>query len=456
MRKLVWAAIVLAIGGGVAYYVTRGRASEGQPKYRTEQADRGDVTMAVTATGTISAVTTVQVGSQVSGIIARLHADFNSKVRKGQLLAELDPTPFEARVAQQRADLLQAEVQTRRAKLDHDRQRRLLDEGLAPQSDYDAAKATFDATQAQVDQATAALHQAQTDLQYTKIVSPIDGVVVARQYDVGQTVAASFQAPTLFTIAQDLTKMQVQADVDQSDIGRVKEGQAARFTVDAYPDEQFRATISQIRLNASVNQNVITYPVILSVPNPDEKLRPQMTADVSIEVAKVEDVLRVPNAALRFRPIDGAGDARGAQGPPSAATPPTPAPAASPGGGDGSGSGKGGGRRRGNWNKDGGAADSHNTGGFRGAADALGAATGDAETAGRPQPLYVLDASGSLRRVMVRTGISDGKYTQIVSGELKPGDRVITGQATARVGTAQLPPGAAGGGGGGGRMGRGF
>src|SRR5439155_23540869 len=162
-----------------------------------------------------------------------------------------------------------------------------------------------------VDQARAGLSQAETNLRYTKILSPIDGVVVDRKYDVGQTVAASFQAPTLFTIAQDLTKMQVQADVDQSDIGRIRVGQPARFTVDAYPEEEFHGTISQIRLNATVNQNIITYPVILEVPNPEEKLRPQMTANVIVEVAEVKDVLRIPNAALRFRPTDAAsgGDA---------------------------------------------------------------------------------------------------------------------------------------------------
>ncbi len=189
-----------------------------------------------------------------------------------------------------------------------------MDAKLTAQADFDAAKADFDAAKAQVDNTVAALHQAQTDLEYTKIMSPIDGVVVARQYDVGQTVAASFQAPTLFTIAQDLTKMQVQADVDQSDIGRIKTGQTSRFTVDAYPEQEFIGTISQIRLNATVNQNVITYPVILAVPNPDEKLRPQMTANVTIEVAKVADVLRVPNAALRFRPTEsqtGGGEAEG-------------------------------------------------------------------------------------------------------------------------------------------------
>src|SRR5207245_3888843 len=179
--------------------------------------------------------------------------------------------------------------------------------GLAAQADLDAAKAQYEGARAQVQQATAALSQALTNLKYTKIVSPIDGVVVDRQYYVGQTVAASFQAPTLFSIAQDLTKMQVQADVDQSDIGRVQVGQLARFTVDAYPDEEFRGRIAQIRLNATVTQNVVSYPVIIEVPNPDEKLRPKMTANVTFDVAQVHNVLRIPNAALPFKPETGSG-----------------------------------------------------------------------------------------------------------------------------------------------------
>ena len=260
--------------------------------------------MTVTATGTASAVTTVQVGSQVSGVIARLYADFNSHVTKGQLLAELDPTPFQAQVEQRQADVTKSRVEAANAKITYERQRRLVGAGLAAQADLDAARAQYEAANAGVQQSTAALSQSLTNLRYTKIVSPIDGVVVDRQYDVGQTVAASFQAPTLFSIAQDLTKMQVQADVDQSDIGRVQVGQPARFTVDAYPDEEFRGRISQIRLNAQVNQNVVSYPVIIEVPNPGERLRPKMTANVTIDVANVADVLRIPNAALRFKPAD--------------------------------------------------------------------------------------------------------------------------------------------------------
>ncbi|HET7451588.1 MAG TPA: efflux RND transporter periplasmic adaptor subunit, partial [Thermoanaerobaculia bacterium] len=287
----VWVLIaVAAAAAGAVFLLARGRQKP--QKYRTARVDRGDVTMTVSATGAISAVITVQVGSQVSGIIAKLYADFNSRVKKGQLLAELDPTPFEQAIAQQRASLEKAKVDAANAKIALARQQKLLQQGLAAQADYDTAKATADSDQALVSLASASLGQAETNLKYSKIVSPIDGVVVNRAYDVGQTVAASFQAPTLFTIAQDLTKMQVQADVDESDIGRVRVGQPVHFTVDAFPDRVFQAKVSQIRLNATVNQNVVTYPVMIAVDNPDEKLRPSMTANITIDVATDHDVLR--------------------------------------------------------------------------------------------------------------------------------------------------------------------
>jgi HlyD family secretion protein len=378
-------------------------------QYRTEKITRGTVTMSVTATGTVSAVTTVQVGSQVSGVIAQLYADFNSTVKKGQLLAELDPTPFQAQVEQRRADVTRAQVQTDDARIKYDRQRRLMEGGLTSQADVDAAESQWKAARAQVQQAEAALSQVNTNLRYTKIISPIDGIVVDRQYDVGQTVAASFQAPTLFQIAQDLTKMQVQADVDQSDIGRVKVGQIARFNVDAYPEEEFRGRISQIRYNALVNQNVVTYPVILEVDNPEGRLRPKMTANVTIDVASVQNVLRVPNAALRFKPpTEGGGDAmqkaaRTGQGGPGGAASQLP-----------------GGRRRG------------------------GSAKG--------QTVYTLSAEKKPSPAEVRTGISDGRFTQVVSGNVKEGDSVIVGVATSKVeGPPPMGGQGAGGAGGGGR-----
>jgi HlyD family secretion protein len=398
----------------------KGRGSK-DAQYKTEKVDRGTVTMTVTATGTLSAVTTVQVGSQVSGVIASLSADFNSTVKKGQILAELDPTPFQQQVEQRRADVTRTQVQVDDARLKYERQRRLMENGLTSQAEVDAAEAQFKSARAQVAQSQASLSQAETNLRYTKIISPIDGVVVDRQYDVGQTVAASFQAPTLFQIAQDLTKMQVQADVDQSDIGRVKVGQVARFTVDAYPDEEFRGRISQIRYNAQVNQNVVTYPVILEVDNPEGRLRPKMTANVTIDVASVENVLRVPNAALRFRPPTEEGKDKYARG----------------GGGGGDAVSR--------------AARSGQGGGPAGAAAQLPGG-GRGPRGQRPQTVYTLDAEKKLVPLEIRTGITDGRFTEVKSGNLKEGDAVVIGLSTSKV-EGPPPMGGQGGPGGGPRGG---
>ena len=250
-KRAILALIVLGVVV-IAVSLFARRKDDDEQKYRLEAITRGDVATSVTATGTLSAVTTIQVGSQVSGVISRLYADFNSRVQKGQVLAELDPTPFEAQVEQRRADVVRAEVDARNAQTNYTRQSRLAEQGLASQADLDSMRANAEASAAQVRQSRAALTQSLTNLRYTRILSPIEGIVADRQYDVGQTVAASFQAPTLFTIAQDLTKMQVQADVDQSDIGRVKVGQVARFTVDAFPEEDFTGAIKELRLNVNL------------------------------------------------------------------------------------------------------------------------------------------------------------------------------------------------------------
>ncbi len=395
-RRVLIIAILVVVGALIGLLVLQRGKDEGGDKYRTEAVDRGDVSATVSATGTLSAVTTVQVGSQVSGIISRLYADFNSQVKKGQLLAELDPTSFLQTVEQRQADVTRSQIESANALVTYNRQKRLAASGLIAQAELDASKAAYDSARAQLAQSQASLRQAQTNLGYTKIYSPVDGQVVNRAYDAGQTVAASFSAPTLFTIAQDLTKMQVQADVDQSDIGQVKVGQPVRFTVDAYPDEQFRATISQVRLNATVNQNVITYPVIIAVANPDLKLRPSMTADVTMQVSTVRGVLRVPNAALRFRPPteEGQQGQQGQQGRQSG----------NRSGGSRSGGGGGASRQRG-------------------------------------QSVYVLAKSekgkeSELRQVRVQTGITDGRNTQVVkvlSGQLNPDDPVVTGLETVKV-----------------------
>jgi HlyD family secretion protein len=482
-RWLIAAIVVVAAVLVVLFFLRRGKGGGGD-SYRTEAIGRGNVTMTVNATGTLSAVVTVQVGSQVSGIISKLYADFNSQVKKGQLLAELDPTPFQQTVDQRRADVTKAQVDVASTQITFNRQKRLFDAGLIAQSDLDAAKAAFDGARAGLDQSKAALRQAETNLSYTKIFSPIDGEVVARAYDAGQTVAASFSAPTLFTIAKDLTKMQVQADVDQSDIGQIKAGEVARFTVDAYPDQEFRGQIAQVRLNATVTQNVITYPVMIEVANPEGRLRPSMTANVTIEVSTVRDVLRVPNSALRFRPETTPDDKKAqtpardraqsqGQTPPEAGQTPRQAQAeTSPGPGLGAetpGPGRSHGRHHGGDLAAGGTPGAGNAAGAGAGTPGPGAAAGGDSTsfesaaanagrgglgsalAGGPggrkggrqqwQTVYVLssttpDKKAELKQVKIRTGVSDGHYTQVVSvmsGALNPGDLVVTGLATIKV-----------------------
>ena len=289
----------VAILAGAFFYSRRGSA---EPKFRKGKLDKGDVVATVTATGTLSAVTTVKVGSQVSGIIAKLYVDFNSAVKKGQILTELDPTPFLQSVELRRADLEKAKVELRNTEISLTRSKNLEKQQLLAQSELDGAQTARDAAAAAVAQSQAALKQAETNLSYARILSPIDGVVVDRQYDVGQTVAASFQAPVIFTIAQDLTKMQVLTNIDEADVGRVKVGQEASFSVDAFPDQPFKGAVSQIRLSPQTVQNVVTYPVVIDVANLDLKLKPGMTANVQVPVDVRKDALRVANSALRFRP----------------------------------------------------------------------------------------------------------------------------------------------------------
>ncbi len=285
------------------------------PSYRTDPVTRGDIQQTVTATGTVNAVTTVQVGTQVSGTIKTLYVDFNSRVKKGKLIAQIDPSTFESQVQQAQANLLSAQANLEKAqtalandKKTFDRNKELLSKNLIAQSDLDTAETNYQSDKAQVasakaliEQAKASLDYARQNLAYTRIVSPVDGVVISRNVDVGQTVAASFQTPTLFTIAQDLTKMQIDTNVAESDIGVVKLGQEVDFTVDAYPDTTFKGKVWQIRQAPITVQNVVTYDVVIQVNNRDLKLMPGMTANVSIVIQTRHDVLRITNAALRFR-----------------------------------------------------------------------------------------------------------------------------------------------------------
>jgi HlyD family secretion protein len=312
----VAAAAAVAI---VAY--TQIARTDSTPEPITARVTRGSIVDTVDATGTIQPVTTVQVGTQVSGTIKSLAADFNTTVHRGQVIAVLEPSLFQTQVEQAKATVTKLQADAERAAVDvRDTQaklrraRELSDKQLISASDLDTAataasqaEAQVKSAQAQIIQAKAQLEQAQVNLGHTIITAPIDGIVVSRNVDVGQTVAASMQAPTLYVIAGDLTRMQVLASVDESDIGRVKQGQVVSFSVDAYPGDSFSGTVSQVRLQPTVEQNVVSYTTVIDVPNKDMKLKPGMTANVSIEIARADDVLRVPAAALRFRPkADGA------------------------------------------------------------------------------------------------------------------------------------------------------
>jgi len=300
------------VGAGVIY----ARRGDAPAVLTSDAVTRGSIVSVVSATGTLQAVTTVQVGSQVSGIIESLTADFNSLVRKGQVLARLDQSTFATSVEQARANLSSAQADADRMRVMKAsdeaalaRARELSSKGLIPAADLQAAETAARQSAAQVigadakiTQARASLETAQVNLAKTIIASPIDGVVIARNVDVGQTVAANFSAPTLFVIAADLTAMQLEASIDESDLGQVADGQPVTFRVDAYPSETFRGTVSQVRLNPTTVSNVVTYAAMIDAPNPQLKLKPGMTATVSIETARRDNVLRVPAAALRFKP----------------------------------------------------------------------------------------------------------------------------------------------------------
>jgi HlyD family secretion protein len=315
MKRIIVIIIVLvAIGVGVgAFYMRR---SGPEPQVSTAQLSRGDVVDAVAATGTLEAVETVDVGTQVSGVLKELHADFNSIVRQGQVIARLDPSLIQTQVEQNRANVERAEADLERlrvgladARQKLERAKQMWEKQLVPRTELEttevnvkSAEAQIRSAQAAVTQARANLNQQQVNLQHTVIKAPIDGIVIARNVDVGQTVAASMSAPTLYILAADLTKMQVLANIDEADVGRMRPGQAVTFRVDAYPTDTFTGTVQQVRLQPAVVQNVVVYSTVIAVPNLQLKLKPGMTANVNIEIARRSDVLRVPSAALRFRP----------------------------------------------------------------------------------------------------------------------------------------------------------
>jgi HlyD family secretion protein len=371
MKKILIGGIIVIAIAVPAILLFRSKGNE--IKFRTEKIIRGDIEMSVTATGTVNPVTTVLVGTQVSGTIKNIYVDFNSPVKKGQLIARIDPALFEAQVNQARANLLSAKANLEKAqatsvdaKRTMERNKELLAKNLIAQSDFDTAETNYEtadasvsAAKSQVIQSEAALSSAETNLYYTKIVSPVDGIVVSRNVDVGQTVAASFQTPTLFSIAQDLTKMQIDTNVAEADIGGVKVGQNVEFTVDAYPDTTFKGKVLQVRNAPIIVQNVVTYDVVIQVDNPELKLKPGMTANVSIIVSISKDVLKIPNAALRFRPVEKV----------------------------------------------------------------------KTEVQQKGSGVWILE-QGEPKRIPVSTGISDGNYTELVSGNIKDGQELIVESIT--------------------------
>ena len=315
MRRIFLALLIL--GGAItAYGYYSVRTVEFVPDVSTVAVTEGDIVDTVGATGALEAVTTVQVGSQVSGIIQELHVDFNSIVREGDVIMRLDPSLFETQLEQARANLLRSEAEAERLSVAVDdaatqlrRSRELAASELISETELEAAEVTLRSAQAQLKSAQAQVRQSQAslsmnevNLEHTVIRAPIDGIVTSRLVDVGQTVAASFQAPELFVIAADLTKMRVIANIDESDVGRIRPNQRVTFTVDAFPAEEFEGSVSQIRLEPIVTQNVVTYATVIDAPNPELKLKPGMTATVTVEVARRENVTRIPNSALRFRP----------------------------------------------------------------------------------------------------------------------------------------------------------
>jgi HlyD family secretion protein len=402
--------------GALAVAVGLGGCKGGKPavQWETAAVDRGRIVARVTATGTLSALVTVQVGSQVSGRIQQLFADFNSPVKKGQLIAKIDPQLFQASLEQARANhaaaqgnLEKAKVQAAQAEIDFRRQSNLAERKLVAQADFDNAKTNLMAAKAQIAvnvgnlaQAKAALNQAKVNLAYTSIVSPTDGVVISRSVDVGQTVAASLQAPTIFVIAEDLRKMQVDTSVAEADVGKLTAGMDATFVVDAYPGERFRGKVRQIRNAAQTVQNVVTYDAVIDVDNAELKLRPGMTANVTFVFANRENVLRVPNAALRFRlspEVSGALKLDGKSGKGIDAGAAGGAAEALAGAGA-----RAGGRQR--------------AGGGPGASPDD---TPDRKT------VWLLDG-GVPRSIRIKTGASDGTKTEVVEGGLAEGNLVIT------------------------------
>jgi HlyD family secretion protein len=403
-RTVIAAAILLSVaGGGYAYW--RVSSDRSEPPFVTTQVQRGNITQVVSSTGTLQAVVTVQVGSQVSGTIEKLFANFNSKVTAGQVVAQLNQDKFKAAVDQAKANLIAAQSSLAKANVSVEDARRTLDRtrelrkrDLMAQSELDAAQTAYDAAvaqlevnKAQVQQAQAAVNQVTVDLNNTVIRSPVDGIVISRNVDVGQTVAASLQAPTLFTIANDLSKMEVHTSVDEADVGNVWEGQEVTFTVDAFPARRFRGKVYQVRHAPITVQGVVTYNAVARIDNKDMLLKPGMTANVQFLVSGKEGVLIIPNMAMRFRPPDEKDEAQELlrRERARAAAPVGTRRTSRAGSGGGGGVGR-----------------------------------------NRRVTIYVLNENRP-RPVQVQLGITDGSRTEVIDGELGENDRVIIGTSSA-------------------------
>ena len=425
-RGWIWVLAILVVAGAFAAF-RLGKKTDSE--YFTAKVERGDIRQVIEATGTINPVTSVQVGSQVSGMISKLYVDFNSKVTKGQVIAEIDPKLFQGAVLQAQADLQNSEAllaaskanlakdqaTLQQNKLDYNRALALQEQAVNSQQQLDQAKATYDAitaqvgsdratiqqAEAQVAQKTATLKVAQTNLDYTIIRAPINGTVVARNIDIGQTVAASLQAPTLFMIALDLTKMQVYAKTDEGDVGQIRPGQKADFQVDAFPKEMFHGVVFQVRMNATSIQNVVTYDTIVNFDNPELKLFPGMTAYVSIPVALVNDVVKIPNAALRYKPDLAAEKVQELYNKYGVAIAPS-APAAP-------------------------AASQPSTSGRERAVPKPSSAGSSGLAV-----VWKLLPDTSLRPVQVHIGLTDHTYTALTAGDLQPGEELVTGATTVK------------------------
>jgi HlyD family secretion protein len=304
--KLIAVFSLIAIAAGI-YYYSVWRAAEKDHNYRTEKIAKGNIVKTISANGTLNPVVLVNVGTQISGVINKLNVDFNDRVHQGQVLAEVDPSLIDAQLEQSRAALANAQASLKLAKANEARSKELFAQDYVARSELDQAVQAREAARSQVASAIGQLKRDQANKGYTIIKSPVSGVVVSRNVDIGQTVAASFQTPTLFTIAQDLQRMQIDTSVAEADVGGIRVDQTVNFTVDAFPDRVFQGKVFRIRLDSKVLQNVVTYDVVISVNNPEEILLPGMTAFVNIVIDQRNDVLKLPLAALKFRPVEGAG-----------------------------------------------------------------------------------------------------------------------------------------------------